>query len=172
MNHANTLRRLAGNRRVAVVAFGIAVLAIVGILQVADPYAADSLLPACPFHALTGLYCPGCGTTRALHALLHGDPLQAWRMNALAMLALLLLPALLWRWLRPGVRAGWLTDARLWLVLVLAFTALRNIPLPAFAWLAPASPEIAQTTEPTVSDTGCDGCRRGGSAAHRSDAHA
>lgn len=27
----------------------------------------------CAFHRLTGLYCPGCGGTRAIEALLRGD---------------------------------------------------------------------------------------------------
>ena len=27
----------------------------------------------CPFHALTGLYCPGCGITRCLSALFAGQ---------------------------------------------------------------------------------------------------
>jgi hypothetical protein len=39
--------------------------------------------PICTFHALTGLDCPGCGTTRATHELLHGRLLTAWRYNAL-----------------------------------------------------------------------------------------
>lgn len=30
------------------------------------------LIP-CQFHALTGLYCPGCGGTRAVLCLLHGN---------------------------------------------------------------------------------------------------
>ena len=31
----------------------------------------------CIFHSVTGLYCPGCGGTRALRLLLHGDILQS-----------------------------------------------------------------------------------------------
>lgn len=31
--------------------------------------------PPCTLHSLTGLYCPGCGGTRALAALLRGHPL-------------------------------------------------------------------------------------------------
>jgi hypothetical protein len=50
------------------------------------------LRPACPIHALTGLLCPGCGGTRAVLALLHGDLIGAWRENALLVV---LLPGLL-----------------------------------------------------------------------------
>src|SRR2546430_10985014 len=39
--------------------------------------------PRCVFHVLTGLQCPGCGTTRALHHLLHGDIAGAFRLNAM-----------------------------------------------------------------------------------------
>jgi len=27
--------------------------------------------PQCPFHAITGFHCPGCGSQRAIHDLLH-----------------------------------------------------------------------------------------------------
>ncbi len=43
--------------------------------------------PSCVFHALTGLQCPGCGTTRALHHLLHGDVAGAFRLNAMLFVA-------------------------------------------------------------------------------------
>ncbi len=32
-----------------------------------------ALFPRCPFHLLTGYYCPGCGSQRAIHNLLHLD---------------------------------------------------------------------------------------------------
>ena len=43
-------------------------------------------MPKCPVHTLTGFDCPGCGTQRALHALLHGDLEATLRANALLVL--------------------------------------------------------------------------------------
>jgi|JI8StandDraft_1071087.scaffolds.fasta_scaffold32111_2 hypothetical protein len=40
-------------------------------------------LPRCPFYWATGFYCPGCGTTRGLHRLLHGDISGALHANIL-----------------------------------------------------------------------------------------
>ena len=111
---------------------------VITLLVVVDPNAADSWLPACPFHALSGLYCPGCGTTRALHALLHFDWPTALAMNPLAVLTVPLLPLLLLHQLRPQFALPrWIADARVWLVVVLAFAILRNLPWEPFTWLAP-----------------------------------
>ena len=41
------------------------------ILFVFDPTRVG-FLPPCPLHEFTGLWCPGCGSTRALHQLVHG----------------------------------------------------------------------------------------------------
>jgi hypothetical protein len=41
------------------------------------------LFPRCPFFVITGLKCPGCGSQRAVHSLLHFDLLGAIRYNAL-----------------------------------------------------------------------------------------
>ena len=38
--------------------------------------------PKCLFFSLTGLQCPGCGSQRALHSLLHLDLVAALRYNA------------------------------------------------------------------------------------------
>ncbi len=40
------------------------------------------LFPKCPFLLLTGLKCPGCGSQRAIHALLGLDMHQALSYNA------------------------------------------------------------------------------------------
>lgn len=34
-------------------------------------------LPPCAIHALTGYYCPGCGGSRAVLALIHGHPVRS-----------------------------------------------------------------------------------------------
>ena len=56
-----------------VAACGAVAAAGAWVLQRVDPNAAGSPLPGCVFYQFTGLYCPGCGMTRALHALVHGD---------------------------------------------------------------------------------------------------
>ncbi|MDE1177012.1 MAG: DUF2752 domain-containing protein [Edaphobacter sp.] len=45
-----------------------------------------SFYPRCPIHDLFGILCPGCGTTRALAALLHGHLHEALQLNALTTL--------------------------------------------------------------------------------------
>lgn len=97
--------------------------------------------PLCPTFALAGIYCPGCGTLRAAHALLHGDILGSFAMNVLFPPAIVLAAVLFVRW----VVARWHgRELRLaaptwvpWALLagVTAFTVARNIP--AFAFLAP-----------------------------------
>lgn len=67
---------------IAMVAVAAVVVAGVVIYSTFDP-SASRWFPRCPFLMLTGLKCPGCGTQRAIHALLHGDVLSALHFNAL-----------------------------------------------------------------------------------------
>jgi hypothetical protein len=49
--------------------------------------------PVCFFHQTTGLLCPGCGTLRGLHQLLHGHLAAAFRFNPMLIVSL---PFLCW----------------------------------------------------------------------------
>lgn len=49
----------------------------------------------CPFRTFTGLYCPGCGGTRAVSALLHGHVLQSFYYHPLVPYAAFTVPAFL-----------------------------------------------------------------------------
>ncbi len=124
--------------RLPAIVLAVAALAVAGMLTMLDPFSASTVLPPCFFHALTHLYCPGCGTTRALHALLHGELVLAVQMNPLTVIALALIPLMVWNTMCPD--RAWFTrvsDARLWLPLVVAFAVLRNLPWEPFVSLAP-----------------------------------
>ncbi len=58
------------------------------VLAFHDPNDAGSY-PTCPFLSITGFDCPGCGTLRAVHALLHGDVAGAIGFNLLLMVVLI-----------------------------------------------------------------------------------
>jgi hypothetical protein len=65
-----------------------AIVLIFVVVLLRFPPAQYNLYPVCPFHQLLHLQCPGCGTTRALAALLRGDIVEAMRFNALTTLLL------------------------------------------------------------------------------------
>lgn len=57
-------------------------LVLLAALSVFDP-AETALFPPCLIRLYTGVSCPGCGATRAFHALLHLRLEEAWRLNPL-----------------------------------------------------------------------------------------
>lgn len=50
----------------------LGVLGFYAIIMCFVDFEASKVVPPCAIHALTGLFCPGCGGTRAVNALLHG----------------------------------------------------------------------------------------------------
>lgn len=129
-------------RTVAVWSLAALAVALGGAaLVVLDP-AKTHVLPPCWFHALTGLYCPGCGTTRAIHQLLHGNLEAAFAYNALAVVSLPFLlagvavPRLA---ARRGLPPPRLPGLAIWgiAIVVVLYGVLRNLPAEPFARLAP-----------------------------------
>lgn len=104
---------------------------------------ATRFFPACPFHALTGLNCPGCGLTRGFHALFQGDILTALHFNALLPVYLLLF---LYLFVSLGlilIRGRGFNFCRFssriiygFLALTLVFGIVRNLPFYPFNLLA------------------------------------
>ncbi|WP_346753238.1 DUF2752 domain-containing protein [Splendidivirga corallicola] len=43
----------------------------------------SDIFPSCPFHKITGYYCPGCGSQRAFYQLLHLNPIASLKYNPL-----------------------------------------------------------------------------------------
>ncbi len=126
------------NKPVAVVVCLLAGLALSGMIFFLNP-ATTWFFPPCLLHKFTGLYCPGCGSTRALHCLLHGHVYEAMRNNALIVLALPLLGGILFvraACQRPAITPRWRWAALLLAVLVV-FGVVRNIRRPPFPLLAP-----------------------------------
>jgi hypothetical protein len=131
---APSLKFFAG----AVLAF--AILCALAVVFFFNP-SANGFYPVCQFHRLTGLNCPGCGATRALYALLHGNFLIAMKNNALFVFSLAALAV--WsacfafrKMQNPNATLN-LPPGVLWTFLAVAivFTILRN--LPAFSFLSP-----------------------------------
>ena len=93
-------------------------------------------MPRCPFYSLTGYLCPGCGSQRAIHSLLHLDFLKAFSFNPLMVIAIpyVALGGLLYvcnpnrpivRWIRLnlfGLYAIWL-----WGVVIVVYWIGRNL---------------------------------------------
>lgn len=76
-----------GRRAIKITAGAVMLTALVVTYALFDP-GEIRLFPRCPFLMLTGLKCPGCGSQRAIHALLGGDITTAWRNNAMMIISL------------------------------------------------------------------------------------
>jgi hypothetical protein len=93
--------------------------------------------PSCPFLTITGYYCPGCGSLRAVHDLAHGHVSAALGRNVLTVVGMVLLAAIWARWVRREWRGEPRTTAApawtmyLLLGVALSFWLARNLPMGA-----------------------------------------
>ncbi len=126
------------NRRLGVFVLWLTIVGAGVILFALEP-GRSAFLPGCPFRMLTGFTCPGCGTTRGLHQLLHGNLASAFELNPLLILAL---PFVLYALLKytntvlrgKPIRRNTLPARYIWALfgLVLFFWVFRNTPFYPF----------------------------------------
>ncbi len=101
-------------------------------------------LPKCPLYTTTGIYCPGCGSQRATHDLLHLNFKGVMRHNLLYLLALIFLGyhAVI-RIANKFLNKHWKSllnhpkTPLVVLVIIILFWILRNLAFAPFNWLAP-----------------------------------
>ena len=95
---------------------------------IGDPHSPGFIFPACPFYALTGLYCPGCGGLRMTHDVLNGDLAAAVTDNVFLLVGLPLLLAwcvVRWRQGKPVMNAPALVVV---IVAAVTWAVVRNLP--------------------------------------------
>ncbi len=105
--------------------------------------------PRCPFHTITGYFCAGCGSQRAIHSFLHLRFSDAFSHNFLVFPAAVILLyhyAYPWinrqfRWKLPNLL--YMKNAP-WYILgvIMVFFILRNLPYYPFTWLSPGNQVI------------------------------
>ncbi|MFI6940966.1 DUF2752 domain-containing protein [Streptomyces sp. NPDC050418] len=114
-----------------------ATAAAVAYVGAVDPNEAGHY-PTCPLLAATGLYCPGCGGLRCVHALVHGDVTGALGANVMAVIAFAIAASVFVLWVRRAWNGGptgfTVRSSYAWAfgALLAVFTVVRNLPFGAF----------------------------------------
>ncbi|HLV13690.1 MAG TPA: DUF2752 domain-containing protein [Xanthomarina sp.] len=121
----------------------LAVVCIISLFYFWNP--ADSIIfPKCLFYSATNLYCPGCGSQRAIHQLLHGKLFIGLKHNYLIGLLAIVLSYQLYVFISEVYFNKTIKNllhkpisTQLILVVVVLFWVFRNIPYYPFILLAP-----------------------------------
>lgn len=118
----------AGRRIGPVLGTGALLAAGLTYIGLVDPHNPDSFFPVCPFRLLTGWNCPGCGTLRMIHDVLHGDLAAAIADNVLLLVGIPLLAG--WALLRHRRGKSPLTISATAAIVstLLVWTVVRNLP--------------------------------------------
>ncbi len=122
---------------------GIVLLIILCLYYFYNP-GLETYFPKCPFYSVTGLYCPGCGSQRALHQLLHFNILETLNYNALYVIGL---SSIIYNVSIKGINKYYHKKYYNYLyhpktpiiigIIITTFWISRNIPYTPFCYLAP-----------------------------------
>ena len=80
----------SSKKTISVIFIATAVFAIAGLVWLYYTYnpSGNNLFPRCPSNQFLGIICPGCGSQRAIHQLLHFNIGGAFRANPLLVVSL------------------------------------------------------------------------------------
>lgn len=115
------------SRRVIIALAVVAVAVACVSYYLVDP--STGLYPRCLFKQLTGLDCPGCGSQRAIRAMLHGDIRGAMGYNVFLPVALVLIALLLVARRHPRLDKvlNSRTSIIIMLIAIVGWTVIRNL---------------------------------------------
>lgn len=138
MNHCNKRKVTVKDRLRLVVILNLIIVSICTVLLVTR--LEDLWDIPCAIKATTGLSCPGCGMTRLVISLAHGEIYQAFRYNPFFFVTLPMLFILYiqqtYLYVKEQRLSSWLDNTLLaYAVLEVAFGIIRNIGI--FSWLLP-----------------------------------
>ena len=114
---------------------GIAIIIFLAIFVYISNPSKGPIFP-CAFNKVTGLYCPGCGMTRAVHSALKLDFYQSFRYNSLLYVMLPLIGLYYYLRGKNKVKASKVIII-LMIVIALGYGILRNIQY--FNFLSPVN---------------------------------
>ena len=130
-------------KRILNIGLLISIIGLAVLFYVLNP-SEHQIFPRCLFNSITGYYCPGCGSQRAIHSLLHFDLAGVVSYNFLFIPGFLLIfyhyshPVLnrLLNWKLPNI---FYFKSTPWIIfgVIILFWILRNLPYYPFSVLAP-----------------------------------
>lgn len=82
-------------RKALAVAIVMLLIVLASVYYFFDP-SEVGWMPRCLWKVLTDTDCPGCGSQRMVHALMHGDIIAAWHANAYALCMIPVIIFLFW----------------------------------------------------------------------------
>lgn len=82
-------------RKALAVAIVLLLIVLASVYYFFDP-SEVGWMPRCLWKVLTDTDCPGCGSQRMVHALMHGDIIAAWHANAYALCMIPVIIFLFW----------------------------------------------------------------------------
>ncbi len=137
---------MVSKRILIVLVITIGIVGLLTIYYFNNPSEHSFFIP-CPFKFATGYHCPGCGSQRAIHQLLHLDIVAAFRLNPLMVLSLPLifwgLGVMIYNYINQTKHRVWLFYSKYFIYgyfgIAVVYWVARNLPYYPFNLLAPNS---------------------------------